>query len=663
MAMDWLERYAAGGDPLSKKARSTVNTIKQAGSRLRADVNAGVKPTVDEVKNRAAGLRDAATTRARAGEADMRKTSTRVKAGAKNVRTRVGAAGDVLSDEYKTRAKQVREATAKAARSVRINRMVDAELNRRPPGSPVFDTPERPAAPTAAPDAAPDAQTEADSRTKKNSRMRGLRDKVRGLFPEKRTGDTVKAAAKAVNRGGWMDRGIRAAGRIPLNAAKLGVNTLARNPLAVGLGAAATLGPALIDEFKTQSANNWMPDPNYRGPNAGRTRPVEPAAPAPQAPAPQAPAPQAPAPQAPVPQTPAPQARPTPNAEVGAPESLDRNGDPVAAPAQPNAGLAAPTRRDTGVRGVDPATGYWFNGTEEVPQPNAGLGAKPAAPATTPFEPRQVSTDANGTPIFQDGPTSFSGGLRGTPVNLQDRLSDLNRQYMNVRDENLAREGGFRDAEAFREADRARQITELRQAGVGEQGLAQLIAQGGLRGVAPENQGGSMRDQIALAEYQRKSENDLYDRDYQNRQIELQAGNLGLQRTGSARADEAASLKRLQDVQTMLLSDDAGERGAGSAQARDIILNDPELKNPATRSLLMWAASQGKTGAIDQVLNWLRPAPTAQTPEGLRGFRPERDFLGGGIELKQDGNQVVGRDFAPDIARVLEAFYTAQGIQ
>ncbi len=305
--------------------------------------------------------------------------------------------------------------------------------------------------------------------------------------------------------------------------------------------------------------------------------------------------------------------RVTPQEEVGAPEGLDSQGEPF----------------------------------------YAGI------PHTTARVEEPIARTAGGTEVFQDTPgearRAFSDrGLRATPtpVNLQDRLADLNRQYMTVRDENLAREGGFRDAEAFREADRARQINELRQAGIGEAGLTQLIAQGGLRGVAPENQGGSMRDQIALAEYQRKSDNDAFDRQARLGEFGLREQGVELQRRGSERAAASDSRDELSTITEQRASEDEAVRAQGTARAQEIILSDPE--SPAARTLITDAITKGDTGFLDYVLNGFSDAPRPQSPGDLSNFRIE------GGELKKQGNQFVGIKLPADIQRLLEAYYNSK---
>lgn len=264
-----------------------------------------------------------------------------------------------------------------------------------------------------------------------------------------------------------------------------------------------------------------------------------------------------------------------------------------------------------------------------------------------------IGVTDSGVPMFQDSANSFSDrGQRGSApfsqtADLTERLASLDRQYQSLRDSNRAREEGFDDVEDFRQAALEQQVLGLRMAGAEDQAIAQIASQGGLRGLAPEATRGTLRDQVALANLNRNLSNDAFNR-------QLQTGKLRISKQNAETGEANRARGELNDIQSLLASEDDADREQGVARARSVLLSDPNLEGPESNAILNWAIESGETGWLEDLLTFGQGAPRPKTPGDLRNYRIDGD------ELKKEGNQFVGINLPPEIIRIIEAHKNAQ---
>lgn len=662
MARNWLDRYAAGEDPLSPKQRRQIETYKKAGRRLAGSLRdtgeqarAKATGTIDDVQNQRAAARSA-TGRAAAIQAGENEQMRRFQARYDSLRNGPSLR-DKVTDSVRSAGERVREGIAqrRAAAGPNAERAAirdRAALNRaRYPGAgAATGGGGTPPPPPEAPTASPDPMDDAESKTRKNSRTDRVREYARSLrdrVPGRRTGTDTKKVAKNVAKRGLVRSMVGGlASRVaPLaGAAYLGYQSAtdqATNKSNEELGERIT-GNTNATGMKL-AANRLL------GFGANLVSPI---------------------------------------GTIVAPDLYDQGYDPNQAPPRQQARPAPRLRDQPTARPFE--TGFVGGATPEATdlyRSNVEAGAPVAIDPTGEeiFANDLAGVDRNGTPMFRDGPNSFSDrGLRGSysqPADLNERLDSLDRQYRDVRDANRAREEGFDDVDDYRQYAAEQQIRELMEAGLGENAMYEFVRQGGLRGSRANLNAMDTGDQIRLAELTRKLNNDERDfelesardadtRAYRESLLGLRSDELDARNTRDDMRMQLDLLKYQQgalNAYNMLdntskqqfnsvvgLLSNPDTRAAGLAQAQAMLSEDSSAAEALTNYLI---AEDTGGGLVDWVANGFQEPPRPMNDLDLRS-----NYRVVGDELRR-GNNWVGPNYPPDILRLLAERLSTKGLQ
>jgi hypothetical protein len=294
----------------------------------------------------------------------------------------------------------------------------------------------------------------------------------------------------------------------------------------------------------------------------------------------------------------------SPNEQVGAPDGIDRDGQP------------------------------FYKG------PQAGKGRLKDA----------IGMTQGGSPIFQDGKGEFS-----------DRGMNRNAFASDPRD-NLANEldrideASFRNAELqdAREAASMGLSTEAWQAQKGT--LGRGAARDAQRGLRAEGYG-NLGDRIQVADFQRKALNDQFDQSVELADLSLKRDQVEEQRTRTDIAEEASTRAELNDISAGLSADDKTLRSQASGRAIEMIRADPD--SPAARSVVQGVLRNADgTGFFDWLIQGNFFDGNAREPENLEDFLANFDESRGGI--RHNDEWWADLDFSPEKLAVLRAYLDAK---